>query len=323
MNDTVDQVLNGDQRTLSRLISLLEKRDPKVNQVMEALFSHTGKAYCIGVTGLPGSGKSTLVDRLTEVMRREGLSIGIIAIDPTSPYSNGAFLGDRIRMQRHSLDSGVFIRSMATRDGYGGLPRTINETVRVLDASGKDVIIVETVGVGQTELRIMGAVDTVIVTLVPESGDVIQTLKAGLMEIGDIYVVNKADRQGARKMTTAITSMLKMDSSERDWTPPVVATQARIGKGIDALHERIMQHRSFLESDSGLQRRRGERRIKEFLDTIEEELNLRIKQFIKDDGRWSSILDDVEKGVREPHVAALKVVEEEFSLAGPLTPLTR
>ncbi len=320
MSDIVDLVLKGDQRALSRLISLLEKRDSQVAPAMEALYKHTGKAYCIGVTGPSGSGKSTLVDRLTQLMRGEGLSVGIIAVDPTSPYSGGALLGDRIRMQRHYLDSEVFIRSMATRNGHGGLPRIIKGVVRVLDASGKDVVIVETVGVGQTELSIMGVADTVIVTLVPEGGDVIQTLKAGLMEIADIYVVNKADREGAQHMVTAVTSMLKMGSVEKEWTPPVVATEAHMGKGVPGLYEQIGRHRSFLDGTAGLRQRREKRRAKEFLESIEEELNLRVKNLIRDDGRLSAILDEVERGVLEPYVAALKVLEEDISLPIGLTP---
>ena len=324
MSDTVELVLKGDQRALSRLISLLEKRDPDAAPTMEALYKHTGKAYCIGITGPSGSGKSTLVDRLAEIMRGEGLSVGIIAVDPTSPYSGGALLGDRIRMQRHYLDSGVFIRSMATRGSHGGVPRIIKGVVRVLDASGKDVVMVETVGVGQTELSIMGVADTVIVTMVPEGGDVVQTLKAGLMEIADIYVVNKADREGAPQMVSAVTSMLKLGPKEKDWTPPVVATQAHTGEGVRGLYEQVKEHRSFLEGTSGLQRRREERRAKEFLESIEEELNVRLKDLLRKEDKLSSILSEVERGELEPYVAALKVVEEDLSLPSRLTtPLAR
>ena len=177
---------------------------------MQAVDPHTGGAYTIGITGPPGAGKSTIVDRLTELLRGQGLTVGIIAVDPTSPYTGGALLGDRIRMQRHYLDPGVFIRSIATRGESGGLPRIVKSIVRLLDASGKDVVMVETVGAGQTELGIMGVADTILVTLVPESGDAVQTLKAGVLEIADIYLVNKCDREGANQMATAITSMLQL-----------------------------------------------------------------------------------------------------------------
>jgi len=198
--ELVDQMLQGSQRALSRLMTLVENESPDVPDVVKAVFPHLGKASSIGVTGPPGAGKSTLVDKLTATIRRRGLSVGVIAVDPTSPFTGGALLGDRIRMQQHYLDPDVFIRSMATRGSRGGLPTTTRNVMKLLDAFGKDIILVETVGVGQTELDIMETVDTTIVALVPEAGDTIQTMKAGLMEIANIFVVNKADRPGADRL---------------------------------------------------------------------------------------------------------------------------
>ena len=319
MDDTVRRLLEGDQRALSRLISLVEMGDPRGAEAMAQVYPHTGRAYRIGITGPPGVGKSTIVDRMAEVMRGQGLSVGIIAIDPTSPYSGGAFLGDRIRMQRHYLDPGVFIRSMATRESLGGLPRIVRGVVRLLDASGKDMVMVETVGVGQTELGIMGVADTVVVTLMPEAGDIIQTLKAGLMEIADIYVVNKADREGADQMLLAITSMLKMGRAPDDWTSPVLATQAHKNEGVLELYGNIQRHRDFLEQTSRLEQRRRHRRGDEFLGTIEEELGRRLKELIAKDLALGAILEGVENGELEPYSSALKLLDGDLPLLNGLT----
>ena len=310
MDHLVKCMLEGERRALSRLITLVEKGDPSASAVMETIHAHTGRVYCVGITGPPGSGKSTLVNRLTELMRRQGLSVGIIAVDPSSPYSGGALLGDRIRMQRHYLDSGVFIRSMSTRGQQGGLPRVIKSVVRLLDAAGKEFLMVETVGVGQTELKVMDVADTVVVTLMPESGDVVQTLKAGLMEIGDIFVINKADRPGASQAMAAVKDSVEMLPPAKGWTPPVLATQADQGSGVPELYHSIQKHRQFLERTSKLEHRRRERRKKEFLEMVQVELERKVEDTLSLHGHLSQILEAVERGEADPYSSALKLIQE-------------
>ncbi len=309
MKDQVLRLLKGEVRALSRAISAVERGTTQAAGFMEGVDGHTGRAYTVGVTGPPGAGKSTIVGELTRLLREEGLTVGIIAVDPTSPFSGGALLGDRIRMQRHFLDDGVFIRSVATRGQSGGLPRIVKSIGRLLDASGKDVILVETVGVGQTELGIMGVADTVVVTLMPESGDAVQTLKAGIMEIADVYVVNKADREGAFQMAAAITSMLRMTVGTLDWEPPVVTTQADAGKGIDELWDRVKAHREFLTDTGGLASKRRARRRDEFLETVEEELSRRVRDLARLDGSVQELVARVETGDSDPFSAAASLLE--------------
>ena len=284
-----------------------------MSAVMQEIHPHAGQAYCIGITGPPGVGKSTLTARLTDTIRQQGFSVGIVAVDPTSPYSGGALLGDRIRMQPHYLDPDVFIRSMATRGSRGGVPRVVKGVVRLLDAAGKDVVIVETVGVGQTELSIMGVADTVVVTLVPEGGDAIQSLKAGLMEIADLYVVNKADREGADQMVTAIRAMLKMASVDGRWSPPVIITQALSGQGVPELYEQVQQHRDFLTRTSQLEQQRRERRAREFLEILEEEIGRELRALIDQEPRLVQTVDQVKGGELEPYSSALRLLKEASS----------
>ena len=321
MDQTIGRLLAGDQRALSSLITLVERGDPRGLEVLEKVHPNTGKAHCIGVTGPPGGGKSTIVDGLVGLMRGEGASLGIIAVDPTSPYSGGSFLGDRIRMQRHSADPGVFIRSAATRDGVGGIPRIVRGAIRLMDASGKDLVLVETAGVGQTDLGIMGVADTVIVILVPEAGDIIQTLKAGLIEIADIYVVNKADRDSLDQMVSAIKTTLNMGAPSEGWSPPVLATQAPTRQGLPELHSAIKQHRDFLQRTSLLEQRRRFRRAKEFQDTIQDELGRRLQQFVAEDSAAKSLLEQVEQGEKDPYSSALKVLDCEHPSLGPFDQL--
>lgn len=302
-------LLAGDQRTLSKLISMLERQDSAAAETMKAVDQHTGNAHTIGITGPPGAGKSTIVDQITQLVRGRDKRIGIIAVDPTSPFSGGALLGDRIRMQRHYLDSGVFIRSVATRGQAGGLPRIVKSITRALDASGVDVIVIETVGVGQTELGIIEVADTVLVTLMPESGDTIQTLKAGVMEIADVYLVNKADRDGAEQMAAAITGMLHMSPVTPEWVPPVMLASAHIGQGIEELWGKLEEHQEFLKATGQLDKRRGEQRRNEFLEAVEEELVRRLRQLVEQDPDLNLVLDKVARKEREPYSSALEYLD--------------
>ena len=313
MEEAARRLLAGDQRTLSRLITLLERRDVQAAEVLKTIDPYTGGAYVIGITGPPGAGKSTIVDRLTELLRTQGLTTGIIGIDPTSPYTGGALLGDRVRMQRHYLDSGVFIRSVAARGQAGGLPRIVKGIVRLLDAAGTDIILVETVGVGQTELGIVGVADTVIVALMPESGDAIQTLKAGVMEIADIFLVNKADREGAGQMAAAVTASLHLAMAHPAWTPPVLLTAAQLGQGTEELWAQIQEHREFLTASSQLTKRRGLRRQEEFLETVEEEMARRLKALVQRDPALIATLEDVANKRAEPYSAAIRFIDSSRS----------
>lgn len=309
MEDAARRLLEGDQRTLSRMITYLERGDPQAAGVLKAIDPHTGNAYIVGITGPPGAGKSTLVDRLTELLRSKEMSVGIIGVDPTSPFTGGALLGDRVRMQKHYLDSGVFIRSVATRGQTGGLPRMVRGTTRLLDASGVDVILVETVGVGQTELGVLEVADTVLVALMPESGDAIQALKAGIMEIADIYLVNKADREGANQMATTITAMLQLGEAKPGWSPPVMLTTAQTGQGIDEVWQKIQEHRKYLTDTLELAKRRGSHRQKEFLETVQEEVARRVNSRVEQDPNLIATLEQVANKESEPYSAAIEFLD--------------
>lgn len=264
-------VLRGDVRALARAISIVEDARPEAAALLKALFPHAGRALLVGVTGPPGAGKSTLVDRLTAHLRKAGKSVGIVAVDPTSPYSGGAILGDRIRMQGHALDEGVFIRSMATRGHLGGLSATTGHVLTVMSASGKDVILVETVGVGQDEVAIVEAADVSLVVLVPGLGDEVQALKAGIMEIADVFVVNKCDRDGAERVVAEIESMLQISGPEAQ-RPEIVRTSAAAHQGIAELWEAIERFRVAAEG-SGLMAQKKRQHVKhQFDDTLRERL---------------------------------------------------
>lgn len=307
----VDNMLAGDTLSLARLITKLERDDADVPEIMKLVYPHADKAYCVGVTGPPGAGKSTVVDRLTAVMRRQGLTVGIIAVDPTSPFSGGAVLGDRIRMQQHCLDEGVFIRSMATRGCEGGLPRSAGGVIKLLRASGKDFILVETVGVGQTELDIMQNADTTVVVLVPEAGDTIQTMKAGLFEIADIFAVNKADRPGADNLVVELKNMLHMRSNQTWWEVPVLETQAVHDMGIDELFKQIQKHRQTLEETNQLGGRRQEQRRREFMETVERKVYDELLKLVERDKEMGRYVKMVEAGKLDPYSAADEILQSQ------------
>src|SRR5436190_7761867 len=252
-------LLSGRYRALARAISLIERDDPDSDRLLAEIYPSTGRARIVGITGSPGSGKSTLVASMARHYRAGGKRVGIVAVDPTSPFTGGAILGDRIRMADLYTDRGVFIRSMATRGFMGGLARATNDVVDILDAAGFDVVIVETVGVGQDEIDVIRTVQTNIVILVPGMGDDIQAIKAGIMEIGDVFVVNKADRPGSDRTVTEITMMMSLVEEHGDWVPPIVKTVASVGKGVDELDGALIKHRHYLESSGELDRRNRDR----------------------------------------------------------------
>ena len=313
--ELVKGMLAGDVLSLARLITKVEGDGTEVPEVMKQIYPHLGKAYYVGITGPPGAGKSTVVDRLTAVMRQQGLTVGIIAADPTSPFTGGAVLGDRIRMQQHYLDDGVFIRSMATRGSHGGLPRNTSGVVKLLDAFGKDFVLVETVGVGQTELDIMQSVDTTVVVLVPEAGDTIQTMKAGLFEIADIFAVNKADRPGADNLVAELQMMVHLYSKQSWWQVPVMATEAINDVGTGELYEQIGKHRQALEETGRLSQRRQEQRRREFLETVERRVAGELLKLVERDEGLSRYIATVAAGEVDPYSAADEVLRPGAFLA--------
>jgi len=260
----VDQILSGDTRATARLLRDIDDQAPSAHAILKELYPHTGKAHVVGFTGSPGVGKSTIVDQLTQLYRSDGLSVGILAVDPTSPFTGGAILGDRIRMQRHFLDEGVFIRSLATRGHFGGLTKSTNDMINVLDAMGKDAVLVETVGVGQDEIEIANSAHTTVLVTIPGMGDEIQAIKAGIMEIGNVFVVNKCDREGARKTVRELRNLIELGVRRRGdngWEPVILETEAAKNKGIQELYESIRKHREYLvandqgQLDEALQKR--------------------------------------------------------------------
>jgi GTPase len=301
----IEGALEGERGAIARLISLVEDGGPELASVMRILYEHTGSGYSIGITGAPGAGKSTLTERVVAEARREGHHVGVLAIDPTSPFSGGALLGDRVRMQRHATDAAVFIRSMATRGHLGGLSLATPEAARVLEAAGKDIVIIETVGVGQAEVEITDACDTTIVVLNPGWGDAVQAAKAGLMEIADIFVVNKADRPGTRDAVRELKQMLAM--SELSWSPEIIETIATQDSGTKQLWGAIGRHRAYQESNGLLANRRRRRIEREIRDIVAERMRDRVATH--EGGLLDELTDDVVARRLDPYRAADRLIQ--------------
>ncbi|GFO64478.1 methylmalonyl Co-A mutase-associated GTPase MeaB [Geomonas paludis] len=302
-----ERVLDGDIRAAARLMRDIDDRFKSAIEELKTLYPHTGNAYIIGITGPPGAGKSTLVDQIVSAYRKKDLLVGVVAIDPTSPFSGGAILGDRIRMNRHADDAGVFIRSLATRGALGGLSRSTTDVVNVMDAMGMDVIVIETVGVGQDEVDIVSTAHTTVVVMVPGLGDDIQAIKAGILEIGDVFVVNKADRDGAERTARELTTMLEMKHPDADgWAPRVLQTEGVRGVGIEELVQEFDAHHIYLKESGALQRLTEERNAKLFADTLREELFETVFGTIKGNGKY----DQIVAGMRDKSIDPYSAVQE-------------
>src|SRR5712691_7805357 len=304
VTDLAEALRSGKYRALAQAVSLVERDDPSSSRLLADIYPQTGRARIIGVTGSPGAGKSTLVASLAKHYRRQNKRVGIIAVDPTSPFTGGAILGDRIRMTDLYTDRGVFIRSMATRGFLGGLAKATNDVVDLLDASGFEIVLVETVGVGQDEVEVIRTVQTNTVVLVPGMGDDIQAIKAGIMEIGDIFVVNKADRPGADKTVTEVTMMMSLVEEHGDWIPPIVKTVASRGEGVSELDAAIEKHFDYLRSSSELDRRNRERVRIRIETQLKEKFMDRLIGGTIAHADYDQLLDDVLRKRNNPHDAA-------------------
>ncbi len=305
--DLVNKILEGDVAAAARLITGIENETREAVEALESIYSHTGRAYIVGVAGAPGSGKSTLLGNLIGIFRREKMTVGVVAVDPTSPFSGGAILGDRVRMQSYGIDSGVFIRSLASRGWKGGLSKATVNTIHVMDAMGKDIIFVEAVGSGQGDVDVALIADTSLVILTPGMGDEIQLMKAGILEVADIFVINKADRGGAENLRSILEVMLGMKTYHPgEWKPAIVLTEATFGRGTEELTKEILRHREFLTSSAELEKRRKERAKLELRMAVESSLVNRIERMDKD--YLEKLVDDLAQRKTNPRSAALRII---------------
>jgi len=310
-----EKIISGDIRSVARLIRDIDDNVPGAREVLKDLYPSTGKAYVVGITGSPGVGKSTLVDQMVTHLRAAGKTVGVLAVDPTSPFSGGAILGDRVRMQRHSMDEGVFIRSMATRGYFGGITQSTRSAIDVLDAMGKDCIIVETVGVGQDEIDIVQSAHTTIIVLVPGMGDDVQALKAGILEIGNIFVINKADREGADRTVNDIRLMIEMDEKryKDGWKPPILNAQAVFDKGVKEILDEIDKHRKHLQSSAQIQSmRKYEKARNDLSEMIKDKITHDVLDKIINSGEFETTLQSIIKGEIDPYTACDTIVSKKL-----------
>jgi LAO/AO transport system kinase len=302
----------GDRRALARAISLVENGEPLAYELVRELYAETGRAYAVGVTGPPGVGKSSLISALVRHVRGRGSTVGMISVDPSSPFSHGALLGDRIRLSDHFLDEDVFIRSMGTRGHLGGLAETTLQAVLLLDAAGKDIVFVETVGTGQSEVEVIGIADTVLLVLMPGSGDSVQALKAGIMEIPDVIAINKQDHPAAKTMLTEVRSILALDT-ESEWSPPIVLTEAVRGENVPELWEQVEAHRAHLERDGRLEERRRRNLAGEVFAVASARAKAELERAVADDPELRRLLDAVQRRELDPLTAVREIMDTVFS----------
>jgi LAO/AO transport system kinase len=309
----IEGVRAGDRRALARAITLVENSDPLAYDLVRELYPETGGAYAVGVTGPPGVGKSSLISALVRHVREQDQTVGVVSVDPSSPFSKGALLGDRIRLADHFLDPGVFIRSMGTRGHLGGLAEATLQALLVLDAAGRDLVFLETVGTGQSEIEVIGVADTVLLVLMPGSGDSVQALKAGIMEIPDVIAVNKKDHPAAKTMLNEVRSILALDT-ESDWKPPIVLTEAVTGEGIPKLWEQIAAHREHLESNGLLDERRRQNLAGEVFTVASARAKVHLEQAVADDPELRRLLDEVQQRTLDPLTAVREIMIRVFKV---------